>query len=362
MNFSTFAPLLAAGLAAWFLILVLIPVSHAFGMVDQPGGRKLHIAATPVAGGIAMWFAAVAIGFLMLDPPPSFAAFGVGAGIVTLIGVLDDRMDLPWWSRIGAQILAALAMLHIGDVRILQLGELFGNGVVNLGPLEVAFTVFAVVGLINAVNMVDGVDGLAGGLTLVSLVLLALLAASSGHAVMVGLMMPLIGVVIAFLAFNFRFPWQRSAKVFMGNAGSAFLGFAICWAAIRVTQSSATAVPAMLAPWIVAVPLVDCLVLIARRLLRGDSPFAADRQHLHHLMQEAGFTHAGVSMTLMGTAVALGGAAILASNYGMPDWMLFVAFLGLLAGHFAFMFDRDRAVASLRRLRTTGKPKVLAGD
>lgn len=297
-----------------------------------------------------MWLAAVAIGFLMLDPPASFAAFGVGAGIVTLVGLLDDRMDLPWWSRIGAQILAALAMLHIGDVRIEQLGSLFGGASVALGPFAVAFTVFAAVGIINAVNMIDGSDGLAGGLTLVSLLLLAILAASSSHFVLLRLMMPLIGVVLAFLAFNFRFPWQRSARVFMGNAGSAFLGFAICWAAIRVTQSGADPVPAILAPWIVAVPLIDCLVLIARRLHRGHSPFAADRQHLHHLMLEAGFTPGLVALTLMAAAVVLGGAAIVATNLAAPDWTLLIAFLALLSLHFVFMIDRDRAVAQLRRL------------
>jgi len=350
MTFSTFAPLLAAGLAALFLILILIPLGRALGLVDRPGGRKLHLAPTPVTGGLAMWIAAVAIGFLMLDPPPSFAAFGVGAGIVTLVGLLDDRVDLPWWSRIGAQILAALAMLHIGDVRIHQLGALFGDGIVLLGPFAVAFTVFAVVGIINALNMIDGSDGLAGGLTLVSLALLAILAASSNHLVLLRLMMPLIGVVLAFLAFNFRFPWQRNARVFMGNAGSAFLGFAICWAAIRVTQSGSTPVAAILAPWIVAVPLIDCLVLIARRMLHGRSPFAADRQHLHHLMLEAGFTHGQVALTLMGAAVLLGGGAIFAVYNGTPDWVLFVAFLVLLAGHFAFMVDRDRAVAQLHRL------------
>lgn len=362
MTLSNFMPLLVAGFAALFLILVLIPLGRWLGMVDSPGGRKHHHAPTPVTGGVAMWLAAVAIGFLMLDPPQSFAAFGVGAGIVTLVGLLDDRMDLPWWSRIGAQILAALAMLHIGDVRIEQLGTLFGGGTVELGPFSVAFTVFAVVGIINAVNMIDGSDGLAGGLALVSLVLLSILAATSNHHVLLRLMMPLIGVVLAFLAFNFRFPWQRSARVFMGNAGSAFLGFAICWAAIRVTQSGTTPVPAILAPWIVAVPLIDCLVLIARRVLRGASPFSADRQHLHHLMLEAGFSPGHIALSLMGAAVLLGASAIAASNLGTPDLALLVAFLALLSLHFAFMVDRDRAVAQLRRVHQWFRAPATAVD
>ncbi len=362
MTLSTLMPLLVAALAALFLILVLIPLGRRLGLVDSPGGRKHHHAPTPVTGGVAMWAVAVGIGFLMLDPPRSFAAFGVGAGIVTLVGLLDDRMDLPWWPRIGAQILAALAMLHIGDVRIEQLGSLFGGGVLELGALAIVFTVFAVVGIINAVNMIDGSDGLAGGLTLVSLVLLAVLAASSNHMVLLQLMMPLIGVVLAFLVFNFRFPWQRSARVFMGNAGSAFLGIAICWAAIRVTQTGSMPVAPILAPWIVAVPLIDCLVLITRRILSGSSPFAADRQHLHHLMLEAGFSPGHVALMLMGTAVVLGGSAILAGMNGTPDWVLLATFLALLSLHFLFMVDRDRAVGQLRRLRALfGSPAPAAG-
>ncbi len=352
MTWATFAPLLAAGVAALLLILAFMPIGRWLGLVDRPGGRKQHHATTPVTGGVAMCAAAISIGFLMFDAPPSFVAFGVGAGVVTLVGLLDDRLDLPWWSRIAAQVFAALAMVHIGDVRIVSLGPLFGGDDIILGPLSVAFTVFATVGIINAINMVDGSDGLAGGLTLVSLLLLALLSAYSNHQVLLSLLMPLIGVVLAFLAFNFRFPWQRNARIFMGNAGSAFLGFAVAWAAIRVTQSGdGEPVPAILAPWIVAIPLMDCLALIARRLLRGDSPFAADRRHLHHLMEEAGFAPVAIALSLMASGALLGVGAIAASRAGAPDWVLLIIFLALQVLYFVFTLQNDRTARRLLALR-----------
>ena len=117
----------------------------------------------------------------------------------------------------------------------------------------------------------------------------------------------LCGALAAFLAWNVRLPWRPRAKVFLGNAGSALLGLVIAWSAFRLTQNPGHPVNPVLALWLLPVPVMDCLVLIVRRLQAGRSPFSAGRDHIHHLMQEAGFgpTRAALWLTLFSLCCGL---------------------------------------------------------
>lgn len=115
-------------------------------------------------------------------------------------------------------------MVYGGGVRIERIGLVFGIGSTGLGALSVPFTVFATVGIINALNMIDGVDGLAGAISLAGLSMLAAAASYSGNLELAERLVIFIGAVLGFLLMNMRFPWQPRARVFMGNAGSAFLG------------------------------------------------------------------------------------------------------------------------------------------
>jgi UDP-GlcNAc:undecaprenyl-phosphate GlcNAc-1-phosphate transferase len=165
------------------------------------------------------------------------------------------------------------------------------------------------------------------------------------------------GAVTGFLAWNFRVPGRARAAVFMGNSGSALLGLAIAWCCFRLTQNPGHPVSPVLALWLLPVPVVDCLVLIVRRLREGRSPFSAGRDHVHHYLSEAGVGAMGICAVLGGFSLAVGLAAGQAMRLDVPNVLILVAFLGLCAGWYALSVRRERAVRLFARLRA-----ALLGD
>lgn len=345
--------LIAAAVTALALWLFL-PLCRSLGLVDRPGGRKDHARPTPLVGGLAM---ALGVGsVLLLHPhvPTSFQAFSAAALILLAVGFLDDLRDIKWYWRILAQVASALIMIYWGGVRVESIGPIFSVAPIELGALSVPFTIFATVSVINAVNMCDGVDGLAGTLCLVALAMLAAAAVYSGNIVLFAALIPMMGAIAAFLLFNMRFPWQRSAQVFMGNAGSMFLGFTIVWVAFRLTQNPAHPVSPAIAPWLIAPPLVDTVVLFVRRIRGGKSPFAADTEHMHHLMLAGGFSPAQVVVLLGGASAVLGAGACLLYMAGIArETTLVLGFVAMTVYYFWLTRRRERAVAAFIRLRRT---------
>lgn len=342
--------LITAALTAYALLL-LRHYAQRLGLVDRPQGRKMHRRPTPAIGGLAMAFAVAAVAW-MRSTDVSDAVFGylLAAGIVLAVGVLDDIYDVKWWCRLAAQCTAALIMIHVGGIRIEQLGGAFGYGGIALDSLSVPLTVIATVGVINALNMADGSDGLAGALAMAALTMLGAAAFHIGNLRLFELLVPFLGALFAFLWFNTRLPWQPRAQVFMGNAGSAFLGFTILFVALRLTQNPHNPVSPTLAPWLLAPPIIDCLTLIVRRIRMGRSPFHADRGHMHHLLQDAGFSAGQITMLLAGLSLCLGLAAAAALKIQLPEYWLTIAFVALTVGYYGLTSKRERALGLLRRL------------
>lgn len=341
---------IAAILTAYALMLLQHYASR-MGLLDRPHGRKRHRRATPATGGLAMAFG-VAIAAWVRSPDMSDAVLGylLGATIILVVGALDDIYDLRWWCRLSAQGVAALVMIEIGGIRIEQIGEAFGYGGLALDWLSVPLTVIATVGVINALNMADGADGLAGSLALAALAMLGAAAFYVGNLRVLELLVPFLGALFAFLYFNARLPWQHRARVFMGNAGSAFLGFTILFVALRLTQSQQYAISPVLAPWLLAPPIIDCLTLIVRRIRMGRSPFHADRGHMHHLLQDAGFSAGQIMLLLSGLSLCLGLAAAAALRMQMPEYGLTIAFVASTVGYYLLTASRDRALRVFRQL------------
>ena len=334
-----------AFLATLVLQKLLAPVASRLDLLDYPTSRKDHLEPTPVMGGVAM-LAGVAIAAAVILPntPQSVFGFVGAASLLVVVGLLDDKYDLDWRLRILAQILAALIMIYFGGVRVHYLGHLFGYDNVFLGSLSVPFTVFATVGIINAINMVDGMDGLAGLLVLSALVMLSAASLYSGNNPVFTHALIAIGAVSGFLLYNIRHRWQRCAKSFMGNAGSAFLGVTIAWIAFRLTQNPGHPVTPVLALWMLPVPIMDCLVLIARRIKLGQSPFRADRNHIHHLMLEAGFKPTGAALTLAAFSCVCGLIAALASRAHVSHNLILGVFFGMCAIWYWITSRRARAL------------------
>lgn len=341
----------AAFAAVTALIYLLDPVARRLGLLDYPGGRKDHAAPTPVTGGVAIAIGTILPALVLVNPSLQLIALGIAAVILVVVGVLDDLYDLPWPIRVLAQIAAALAIIYVGGVRVENIGAAFGLGHFALGWLSAPFSVLAVVGLINALNMADGVDGLCGGLALCALLMLTAASVYAGNVDLAHGLVVISGAVVAFLGFNLRTPWRKRAQVFLGNSGSAYLGLIIAWAAFRLTQNPLYPVTPVLAPFLVAPPVIDTLALIIRRALNGHSPFHADRTHAHHLMLDGGFSPTGVVLTLCGLSLILGLGAALCLLADVPDPLFIAAYLALAAAWLLLTRRNEQAVAFFRRLR-----------
>jgi UDP-GlcNAc:undecaprenyl-phosphate GlcNAc-1-phosphate transferase len=355
---SAIQGMLLAIAATWLLIWLLKPIAWRLNLLDFPRGRKDHEAATPVTGGLAMTLGTIAGGLVAVrtvSPPLTYLVLGMA--LLLAIGLLDDLRDLRWWWRILAQVAAALGLYYGGGVRVEQLGGVFGFPDLTLGPLSLPLTVIATVGLINAINLIDGVDGLAGSLVLSALVMLSAAAVYAGNGVLAGEALILAGGVLGFLAWNLRVPGRSRAAAFMGNSGSALLGLAIAWVCFRLTQNPGHPVSPVLALWLLPVPVMDCLVLIARRLREGRSPFTAGRDHIHHSMHDAGWGPLGIVVVLSGFSLLCGLVAGQAMRLDIPNPLILLAFLAMCVGWYALSLRRNRAVFVFRSLRA-----VLLGN
>jgi len=313
------------------LVYILSPLARRIGLVDTPRAHKAHEGQVPLVGGLAMF-----CGFLLavLVLPASLAAFRplfAGLALLVIVGLLDDFRELGPNSRFVAQIGAGLIMVFWGGLSITTLGPLIGDWELQPGLVTVPFTVFAVVGVINAMNMQDGIDGLAGAQALIAFSTLAWTAFSGGATAHGVVLLVLASVTIGFLAFNLRLPGRPRAMVFMGDAGSMFLGFALAWFVVDLSQPPDRTLAPVTALWILAVPLMDTVCILLRRMARGRSPFLADREHLHHLLQAAGFSVAGSVILVMIIAACLAVGGLAAQYLGVPDRYMFVGFLILFA-------------------------------
>jgi UDP-GlcNAc:undecaprenyl-phosphate GlcNAc-1-phosphate transferase len=337
---------LAAFLVTVASIMILRPVARRIGLLDRPGGRKAHDLPIPVTGGISMSVGCLAALFLFSTGPE--ANWGFSAGIVAFgaLGVADDLLDLRPWTKLGAQAAAALVMTLPGHT-LIGPADVMGLGDLRSLPIDALFTVVFVVGLANAFNMLDGVDGLAGGAAASALVWLASTAALAGGGATLSNALLLLGAVVGFLAFNARHPWRQRAAVFMGDAGSLMLGATIAYLMLELaTGPRQPTFPALL--WLIALPLCDTAILVLRRWAAGQSPFRADRRHVHHILLQAGLSPPAVTAVLVGACVVYGGIGVTGWLAGLSGELMLAALAVPFAAHSCLVLRRWGLVEHVR--------------
>ncbi len=340
-------------------IAILIPVAYRLKLVDVPGGRKAHQWPTPVIGGLGMACGAAATLLLFHRLTATNGGLVAAGALLLLIGLADDRFDLHWSWRLAVQTTAALLMCYVGGARVAQIGPVFGLGSLSLGVLSVPFTVLATVGLINALNMVDGSDGLAGSQVLCALAMLSAAALYVGNWDLPTRLGLIAGCVGGFLVFNLRTPWNNQARVFLGNSGSALLGLGVAWASFRLTQDSQWAVSPVLAPFLIAIPVMDCLALFAVRLIHKRHPFAADHSHVHHRLAEAGFSATGICLLLGAASLTIGLAAALGRTLHTPQFLYVPTYAAAIAAYAWLTADEARSARAFAGLRKVFRLKGL---
>ncbi|MSQ55552.1 MAG: undecaprenyl/decaprenyl-phosphate alpha-N-acetylglucosaminyl 1-phosphate transferase [Betaproteobacteria bacterium] len=330
------AMLLSAVLARSLTVL-----ATRIGLVDLPGGRKQHEGVIPVTGGIAMYIG-FAVAVLAGDAGATPAlALVVALGVLVFCGLADDLHDLSPKAKFLLQIAAALLMTSWAGVQVGQLGDLMGFGVVQLHGWAIPFTVVCALGTINAMNMLDGLDGSAGGTALVATLWLACAAWLQRLAPQAVLLLFLAGAIAGFLAWNLRMPWRRHAVVFMGDAGSMMLGFALCWFTIDLSQGAKRSMPPIACVWVLAVPLIDMARVMFVRVLRRSGLFGADREHLHHFLLARGYSVQAAAGIMVVASAICGGIGVGAWRYGVPDAAMFYAFAVLVGAILARAYARE---------------------
>jgi UDP-GlcNAc:undecaprenyl-phosphate GlcNAc-1-phosphate transferase len=352
--------LLVSGVA----IRVGIALAGYLGIMDHPGGHKQHQASTPFVGGFGLMTVVVSASLLadtffadVTLGPLSGILFGALA--IFLTGLVDDIWRLGFKPRFIVQALVGLSMVFLGGVELRSLGELVPGVVVDLGWLAIPLTVFATIGLINAVNMMDGIDGLSGTGSLVSLALTGIVAYYGNGSAYVFPIVALMGGVAGFLYYNLRYPGNRRARVFLGDNGSMLLGFLFAWLFIAMSQGEQAAMTPVTALWLLALPLMDTVGVMLRRVWFGGSPFRADRNHLHHLFVRAGFRVSDVVLLEAVMQVLFGLIGVCGFLLGVPEYLMFWLFLGVFAVYFVVILRPSSLVTRLRQLnRWLGLPSV----
>ena len=291
-----------AGVAVLSILITrtLIPMSHLMGPLDRPSERKAHMGTIPLIGGVSIYLSVVIGSVAFLELPETFIGIALICGLVTFIGALDDRYPLHAAYRLIVQLMAGVAIASIG-IKVATLGDLFALGNLQLGLLAIPFTAIAITGLCNAYNMVDGIDGLAGGLTLVSMGSLLFLTLGKAPESETLLLAFLCTSILIFLVFNLTL--RSKIKIFMGDAGSTFLGCAVAIAMIYFSQSGRNIINPATTLWLIAIPMMDMVSTMLRRMGKGKSPFRADRTHLHHVLMRGGLSQRQALVCILLVAV-----------------------------------------------------------
>lgn len=309
---ALYAFLVAAGVTA-LLTPLTMRLARTVGAVDEPRERGLSSRATPLLGGLAIFAGALVAMLAFL--PSGYAESGdlwrgvlIAAAVITLVGALDDRFDLPPLVKLAGQVLAAVIVVHYGvSVKAVTLpfaGTLHfpKAGPTNAGPI---LTVIGLVAMMNVVNLSDGVDGLAAGVCAIIAGTLAIIAFDLDRAAPGVLAAITAGAALGFLVHNFP-----PASSFMGDCGANLLGLLMGVVAVEAAVKTPVVVSFVLPLILLAVPFLDTTFVVLKRLKYRRPIYAADSEHFHHRMARIGFSTRRTIAYLYAWTLLLAGLAL----------------------------------------------------
>ncbi len=312
---------LTALVCALLLMPWLIRWGHQSGTLDTPDDRKIHSSPVPHLGGIAICLAFAASVVLFNPDFPYLYPLLAGLAVIVLTGLADDLWQMRPWVKFSGEIFAALIFLVGSGISLNSFGQLLNAEELTTGRYALAVSVFCIIGVINAFNMADGLDGLAGGLSLVGCVFLGYFSIQSAQTGISIMLFGLSGALIGFLFYN-----HHPARIFMGDTGSLSLGYLLSAFCILLVQGDRTVQIAPVSMAIVmGLPIVDSLLVMFGRILRGHNPFRADQTHLHHRLLALGFDHAMTVRLCWGLMLLCGSLALVVRD--LPEWIQF--YIGL---------------------------------
>jgi UDP-GlcNAc:undecaprenyl-phosphate GlcNAc-1-phosphate transferase len=295
--------------------------------------------------------AAVALILLWAPHTQTVLWYLAGVGVIAVFGLWDDRSNLDYRLKFLGQLLAVLCVVFGGDIYIRFLPF---NGLEPVGYwVSVPLTVFALLGITNAINLADGLDGLAGGTSFISIAVVALLAFMAEDSNLLVLCTAVLGGIVGFLRYN-----THPAQVFMGDAGSQFLGFSAGVLVLILTQQTNPAISPIVPLLILGLPILDTLLVMGQRLYEGRSPFKPDKNHIHHKLLALGFDqYEAVGIIYAIQAVMVTSAVFMRYE---SDWLNAGCFVGLCVGILVLFRLANRLGWRAHRHRGEGSDSALA--
>lgn len=344
-----FIDLLFTFFIAFAVLFLMRKVARKVGLVDKPSGRKMHTGNIPLVGGVAICITIVNYIYShpgMINHANLYMFCIIG---LTVVGALDDRFDLSVKIRMAVQAFISFAMIYYAGANLHTLGNLIGSGNIDLGYFSSVITIFAVIGCINAFNMVDGIDGLLGGLSVVTFASLGILLSLVGEQSLSYLCLLLVICMIPYIVMNLGLV-GRERKVFMGDAGSMMIGFTVIWLLIGASQTPGNAmIRPVTALWLIAVPLMDMVAIMIRRIKQGKSPFKPDREHLHHICQRLGCSPTQTLILICSIASIFAAIGIIGEVFVIPEFLMFYSFIALFAVYLLILINYCSVMNFVRR-------------
>ncbi len=325
-------------------IYLLINYSVHLGLQDVPNERSSHTGITPRSAGAGFTMAAlISLVSLEFSHVVGYYHIYLSIFIIMLVGLYDDKFEVSHRLKfLGLMLVSAFVVLN--GVTIDSLGHYFGYELEMPFFLVFIFSTFAIIGFTNALNLMDGLDGLAGGLSIIMLLFFFTIGYMHDDELMMTLSSVFIVSLLAFLIFN----WNP-AKIFMGDSGSLSLGFVISILSIKSLDYIAPS--AVL--FIIAMPLIDTFIVMRRRIQRGQSPFKADKNHIHHFLYK---TKVNVKISVMMLLYFQLALSIMGYQLKHANEVISLALFAILLFIFLNMFDqRFKYRAPKRKIKKEGK-------
>ncbi|WP_462164579.1 UDP-N-acetylglucosamine--undecaprenyl-phosphate N-acetylglucosaminephosphotransferase [Pseudoalteromonas xiamenensis] len=336
-------------IATFISLFLFRKLAKVINLVDTPNERKAHSGTVPLVGGLAIFVVVFSYLYVFPGTLSHSYIYLCCAGFLLIIGVWDDFKDLNFKFRLLIQAMMSLVMMLNAELILVNLGQLFSASEINIPTLGYFLTFIAVIGAINAYNMVDGIDGLLGGMATVTFGAMSMLFFISGHTQLLSFSIVIVIATIPYILMNVGVPFGQRFKVFMGDAGSTVIGFTVVWMLIEGSQGSNKSFSAVTGLWIAAIPIMDALSTILRRIKKGQSPFKPDREHLHHIMMRLGLSSQQALLTICFLALLLSTIGVVAESMHVPNYLMFWSFIVVNLAYFYIMSRIWRITVKIRR-------------
>ncbi|MBO6702616.1 MAG: hypothetical protein JJ921_09745 [Pseudomonadales bacterium] len=346
---ADYALALVIAVVVTFLVLIVFrKMAPTIGLLDHPEGRKQHEHSTAAVGGLGIVAGLLSVYFTMPDLFVAHWVIFASVVVLMIVGIVDDLSHIHSAIRMLIQIGVGCAIHFEGDLPFLSVGDIWFIGDLGLGPYALTFTCIAVVGGVNAINMMDGLDGLCGLMVVSALLWLSTMAYISGHSEVFALSTILLASIVVFLLFNYRFPWNERARVFLGDSGAYVLGFMIAALFLMASQGVYKGEIQVLTPvtalWLLFIPLIDIAGVIWRRSRVSRWPVDDDREHLHYMLVDRGYSTEQVVNGLFLLSFVLGGIGVGLYYAGIGENWSYVAFMSCCVIYFVITNRMSRKV------------------